>query len=919
VRGGRPRTYGLDGGNHGMNRRTGTPRGLASRRHAHRGGALLAVLATVLGLTWTAPVQAASSYQLKVSSSADRSSPLALAGHRLAGRAYVFLTPTSSIKSVAFYLDDPKRAHKPRRVDSTKPFDFAGGTSAAATPCYTTALRDGRHTLTAVVTTNHGRSIVVSSAFTTSNPTPAPLATAAKPGNGRVTLTWASGGGSTKGFDIYRSTTSTISYRKPINAKPLAKTKSSYTDRTAKNGTTYHYVVRAVSTLHRATSGAKVLARPLEPPKRPASVLATSGDRRVKVTWSNAGGTVRGWRIYRGTTSSVPLTTPVARLAPSARSFTDIGLTNGDTVYYVVQAYADAFSAAAGAVPGTPIPAPDTLSAAPDDGKVTVGWSVGAGATAITGFRVYVGTTSSVPTTGTPAASISNAAARSRVVTHDGAGHALINNTQYFFRVVSISATGKAPSASAIGATPVPAPDAPTSLTATASSGQILVTWVSTGKNTLGYNVFRANGSPITVPTSGTPINASLIDRTSTSYPDLSVAANTTYTYVVVAVGASRTANSPTATAKTPSVSFGPTASGWGGQLSPTNLDWPAGPIKSALGTQLTDFHYVFNRIGTTNVDKTATLHVKPWSDLTLTNHGGTGVTISSLQVTGPYSIVFVRAGAGISGSAVSFPHTMAAGEVIHIEVQFDYCRTGCSPLPVKGVQYGTLIVNSNDPGHTVASLPLAGAWQATAGGADELPLATFVNQVLGITTRLTGGTDSHGVYKGINYGNGLVAAVGDEVLSPYWRATGGTVSVRQVIATHTQGGHEPLQWYAQGNTSATNTIMQQAGTDYQTLLPGGSNGPRAEGSFGPGGTVFGFRVNSGATADWSDNTLNTGTMGNDIRHGCPGPCGHHVRFYPLRNASGPVANTYLMCVDSQGVNLDFNDVDYIISGITPA
>ena len=29
--------------------------------------------------------------------------------------------------------------------------------------------------------------------------------------------------------------------------------------------------------------------------------------------------------------------------------------------------------------------------------------------------------------------------------------------------------------------------------------------------------------------------------------------------------------------------------------------------------------------------------------------------------------------------------------------------------------------------------------------------------------------------------------------------------------------------------------------------------------------------------------------------------------------------NTYLMCVDSQGINLDFNDVDYIISGITPA
>ena len=36
-----------------------------------------------------------------------------------------------------------------------------------------------------------------------------------------------------------------------------------------------------------------------------------------------------------------------------------------------------------------------------------------------------------------------------KVVTHDGAGNPLVNNTQYFFRVVSISATGRAPSTSA--------------------------------------------------------------------------------------------------------------------------------------------------------------------------------------------------------------------------------------------------------------------------------------------------------------------------------------------------------------------------------------------------------------------------------------------------------------------------------------
>ena len=905
-----------------MTWRIAVRRNRPSSRSALRAGAVFAAAVTALGLAATAPAEAATSYHLRVSATADRAASHALASSKLRGAEYVFVDPATSVKSVAFYIDDPKRVHKASRVDSTQPYDLRGGSSTAATAWNTANLKDGKHTVTAVVTTTAGHKSVVTSAFTASNPTPKPVATAAKAGNGRVTLTWASGGGRTGGFQIYRSTSSHVSFKKPINAKPLTKTTSSYTDKSVKNGTTYYYVIRAISTLHASASGARVSARPLVPPSRPTGVTALSRDGEISLTWSSGGGTVKGWRIYRGNTSSVALTTPFRTLSASTHSFVDDAVVNGTTYYYRVQAYADALRATSTAVPGTPIPAPDTVAATPDDGRATVTWDLGPGATAVTGFRIYVGLSSSVSTSGTPAASVSHADARSLVVVKDGHGDPLVNGTKYFFRVVSISANGKAASTTSASATPVKPPAAPTSLTATASSGQILLTWVSTGANTTGYNIFRANGNNSNVPTTGTPINPSLLDPTVTNYTDLSVSANTSYTYVIVAVGPSHTAVSPKATAKTPAVNNGPTASGWGGSLAPTNLDWTAGPVKTALGSQLTDFRYVFNRIGTTNVDKTDTLHVKPWSDLTLKNNGGSPVTISSLSLTGAYSIAFARQGVGTAGPDVDFPYSLAPGAAIHVQIQFDYCRTcSASNLPVKGVQYGVLTVNSNDPGHTAATLPLAGAWQATAGGADELALSTFINQVLGIPTHLTGGTDSNGVYKGINYGNGLVAAVGEEVLSPYWQSTGGSVAVRQIVATHSAGGHEPLQWFPQGSPGSTSVIMQQAGTDYQTLLPGGSNGPRAEGSFNPGGQVFGFRVNSGSTADWSDDTLNQGpTLANDIRHGCTGPCGHHVRFFPLRNATGGlVPNTYLMCVDSQGVNLDFNDVDYIVSGITPA
>jgi fibronectin type 3 domain-containing protein len=883
----------------------------------------VASLATVVAGAWVVPSSAATSYTLRVSSSADRSAAQDLSGKVLSGRAYVFLAPPSSVKSVAFYVDDPTRTHK-RHVDTTAPFDLKGGTASKAAPYFTTALRDGKHTVTAVITTTGGTKKVVSSSFTASNPTPKPKAVAAKAGNARVTLTWASGGGTTAGFNIYRSATSKIHYTKPLNAKPLPKTASRYVDKTPKNGVKYWYVVRAVSSKHRPTSSAKVSARPLVPPKTPSSVIALAGDSKVKVSWSNGGGSVQGWRIYRGTASSVSLTTPLTTLKASARSFTDTGVTNGTTYYYVVQAYADKFTAKSPSVPATPIPAPDTVTATPDDQRVTLAWHIGPGDGAITGFKVYVGTTAAVSTTGTPAASTSHAEVRSLAVVKDGKGDPLVNGKTYYFRVVSVSATGKAPAA-AVRAVPVPA----IGLTATPSSGQVLLTWNTTGPDTTSYEIFRADGTAAPSTGSGAVPLTTITDKTATSYSDLSVVAGATYTYVVVAVSDTWTSKSPAKSAKAPAIGYGPTASGWGGNLAPTNQDWPAGPVKTALGSTLTDFRYVFNRIGTTNIDKTDILHVKPCADLTLTNHGGGAVTINSMSTSGPYELVYSDIEEGCpGGTPISFPYSLAGGSSIKVEVRFDYCRgntpaTTCSAasLPPKGVQYGLLTINSNDPGHTVTTLPLAGAWQATAGGADELPLASFVNQTLGITTQLTGGRDAQGAFKGINYGNGLVVATGSEVLSPYWRATGGSVSVRQIIATHSQGGHEPLVWYPQGSPASVSGILSQAGTDYQTLLPGGSNGPRAEGSFSPGAQPFGFRVNSGTTADWSDDTFNTGTMANDYKHGCPmtGPCGHHVRFFPLRDPNGNVTDAWLMCVDSQGVNLDYNDVDYVITGITPA
>jgi hypothetical protein len=251
------------------------------------------------------------------------------------------------------------------------------------------------------------------------------------------------------------------------------------------------------------------------------------------------------------------------------------------------------------------------------------------------------------------------------------------------------------------------------------------------------------------------------------------------------------------------------------------------------------------------------------------------------------------------------------------VTVLFTYCRTGCTTSTPKGVQSGTLVVASDDPGFPTESVSLLGDWQVDAGGGSELTVQQIVNTTFGIKTVLTGPGARY-----INYGNGLEAAVGDEVVSRYWKtAAAGPVYIRQIIATHGEGGHEPISWFVQSAPTTLHVVMQQAATDYQTVLPGGNTGPSAEAVFTPSAPVWGININTGENTD--PTLVSASGLANDVRHGCDKvntQCGHHTRMYPVKNAAGVVIpNMWLLLVDSNGTNLDFQDVVYLITNITPA
>jgi len=70
-------------------------------------------------------------------------------------------------------------------------------------------------------------------------------------------------------------------------------------------------------------------------PGAPGALSATPGSGQISLTWTAATGAA-GYRVHRGTASGGPYTTVQSNL--TGTSFTDTGLTNGTTYYYVVTA-----------------------------------------------------------------------------------------------------------------------------------------------------------------------------------------------------------------------------------------------------------------------------------------------------------------------------------------------------------------------------------------------------------------------------------------------------------------------------------------------------------------------------------------------------------------------------------------------------
>ena len=185
------------------------------------------------------------------------------------------------------------------------------------------------------------------------------MATAA---NAQVSLAWTASAGATS-YNVKRSTTTGGPY-----TKISSPTATNFTDTNLANGTTYFYVVSAVNATGESANSAQASATPVaptQPPAAPAGLIATGGNAQVSLSWTASSGAT-GYHLKRSTTTGGPYTQVSA---PATTSFTDTGLTNGTTYFYVVSALnavgESANSAQASATPAnTPVDVTITINPA---------------------------------------------------------------------------------------------------------------------------------------------------------------------------------------------------------------------------------------------------------------------------------------------------------------------------------------------------------------------------------------------------------------------------------------------------------------------------------------------------------------------------------------------------------------------------
>ena len=153
-------------------------------------------------------------------------------------------------------------------------------------------------------------------------------------GSSTITVTSVNGFSGTISLASSPSSSSTLS-SSAVNV-PAGGKGSVMLTVTPAGSTTYTITGTAGSISHSVNVAVTVITVP----SAPQNLVATVGNTQVALTWntpsSNGGATITGYNVYRGTASNGEGPTPIATV--TGTSYTNTGVTNGQTYYYKVTA-----------------------------------------------------------------------------------------------------------------------------------------------------------------------------------------------------------------------------------------------------------------------------------------------------------------------------------------------------------------------------------------------------------------------------------------------------------------------------------------------------------------------------------------------------------------------------------------------------
>ncbi|MEI8340806.1 MAG: glycosyl hydrolase [Verrucomicrobiota bacterium] len=153
-----------------------------------------------------------------------------------------------------------------------------------------------------------------------------PTGLSAVSGSSQVTLSWNPSSGVTS-YNVMRAATVSGSYA------TIASTQTpGYNDTNVTNASTYYYSVTAVNTVGESANSAQ--ANATLSPVAPSGFSTAAGTGQVSLSWNSCPGAT-AYNVNRATASGGSYTTIAT---PSTASYTDSGVANGTTYFYVVSA-----------------------------------------------------------------------------------------------------------------------------------------------------------------------------------------------------------------------------------------------------------------------------------------------------------------------------------------------------------------------------------------------------------------------------------------------------------------------------------------------------------------------------------------------------------------------------------------------------